>query len=190
MKILRGNFKGRNIKATSNIRPLALRVRKACFDILDDEIQDKVVLDLFAGSGALGIESLSCGARKAVFVDLKKACVDTIKKNLTLFRLMPLAQICLKDAFAAVKDFHAKGIRFDIIFIDPPYYKGMLKKALQALDKYDILAPSGYIVGFCYSKDSFIQEGTNFSLILHKKYGQTSVFIYKKNEESNLSRDI
>ena len=181
MRILKGNFKGRNIVAAQNIRPVSLRVRKACFDILQEEVVDKSVLDLFAGSGALGIEALSCGAQDVVFIDIKKGSIHAINRNLTSLKLRPKATVYLKDAFGAVKDFHARKAKFGLVFLDPPYYKGMLKKALQTLDKYDILARSGYIVGFCYSKDDFVEQYHNFCLILKKKYGQSLILIYKKS---------
>ena len=190
MKVLRGTAKGKNIICPARIRPVSITVRRAAFDILRDVIEGARVLDLFAGSGSLGIEALSCGAKEAVFVDIKKASIEAVKKNLNALKFKPLAHICLKDAFKAVKDLCAREVRFDLIFLDPPYYKGLLKKALQALDKYDILAPSGYIVGFCYSKDGFVQKSDDFSLILQKNYGQTSLIIYRKNEESSLSRHI
>ena len=180
MKVLRGTHKGKNIICPAHVRPVSVMVRRAAFDILREVIEGARVLDLFAGSGSLGIEALSCGAKEALFIDIKKASIDAIRKNLNAFKLKIYGDIVLKDALKAVKDLHSRGVLFDLIFVDPPYYKGLLKKALQALDKYDILAPSGYLVGFCYSKDEFVERSENFSLILQKNYGQTSLIIYRK----------
>lgn len=180
MKVLRGSLKGRNIKCPPNIRPVSLRVKKSCFDILSEEIEDKKVLDLFAGSGALGIEALSRGAKEAVFVDIKRGCIDILKKALFSFKIASMTHTYVKDAFGAVKDFSLRKEAFDIIFLDPPYYKGMLRKALQTLEEYDILTPAGFIVGFCYKKDDLLLESGIFFLILSKEYGQTLLLIYRK----------
>jgi 16S rRNA (guanine(966)-N(2))-methyltransferase RsmD len=180
MKVLKGKLKGKNIISPSNIRPLSVRVKKACFDILREEIKGKVILDLFAGSGSIGIEALSSEAKEVIFVDNKRRCRDTIKKNLTLFKLMPKAEVYLKDAFRIIKDFSRQKRIFDLIFLDPPYYKGMVKKSLQILEEYDILASLGYIVCFSYLKDSFNEKCHRYLLILNKKYGQTRLLIYRK----------
>jgi 16S rRNA (guanine(966)-N(2))-methyltransferase RsmD len=187
MKILKGSLKGRNIFCPGRIRPVSVVVRKACFDILREVVEGKRILDLFAGSGALGLEAISCGAKEAVFVDINKACIDAIRRNVALFKVASLAKIHLKDAVGAVKGFFDNQERFDIIFLDPPYYKGTLRKILQNLEVYDIVTPFGYLVGFCYRKDDFVKESKHFSLIIQKNYGQTLLLIYKKNETSLLS---
>ena len=191
MKILKGSLKGRNIKLAPKARAVSLRVKKSCFDILRDELPGKSVLDLFAGSGSLGIEALSLGAESALFVDCNRSATEVVKKNLTLFKLMPKAEIYLKDACRQIKNFAVLSRSFDLVFLDPPYYKGLLKKSLQTLEKYDILAPSGLLVCFCFYKDDYLKTIRNFSLILSKKYGQNLLLIYRKNnEKSNLPGDL
>ncbi len=190
MKISTGKFKGRNIIVPSDIRPVSLKVRKSCFDILGDEISGRKVLDLFAGSGSLGIEALSRGASGAVFIELKGKCTEAIANNISSLYSEYDFGVYQKDVFTSIKDFWAKKEHFGVIFLDPPYYKGMLIKALQLLEGYDILAPSGYVVGFCYEKDPFLEAAKKFSLILNRKYGQNRLLIYRKDEKSDLSRDI
>lgn len=180
MKILGGKFKGRNIIVPPDIRPLSLRIKKACFDILRGEIEGKKVLDLFAGSGSLGIEAISQGASRAVFVDSNRRCVTAVKKNVLALDISLKVDINLKDAFSAVKDFFTYRNSFDIIFLDPPYGMGSVKKALQTLEGYDILTPSGYIVALGYWRDDFLRETDKFSIIVDKKYGQTLLLIYIK----------
>jgi 16S rRNA G966 N2-methylase RsmD len=90
------------------------------------------------------------------------------------------AQAYLKDAYRAIADFFSQGKTFDFIFLDPPYHRGMVRITLQTLEEYDILAPSGYIIAFCYAKDDFIKESSKFSLIAERKYGQTLLLIYRK----------
>jgi len=181
MKISSGKFRGRVITVPADIRPVSLKVKKSCFDILGDEIIDKKVLDLFAGSGSIGIEALSRGAKSASFIELGRGPIKAIKSNVSRFCQECDFVIYQKDAFAAIKDFYGYKERFDVIFLDPPYYKEMLIKALQLLEEYDILARSGYIVAFCYEKDSFLEAGEIFSLILNRKYGQTRLLIYRKD---------
>jgi 16S rRNA (guanine(966)-N(2))-methyltransferase RsmD len=190
MKILGGKFKGRNLLVPSGIRPVSLRVRKSCFDILRGEVEGRRALDLFAGSGSLGIEALSQGASEALFVDSSQASVAAVRKNLTTLKIDPREKVLLKDSASAIKDFHAYRVSFSLIFLDPPYYKGLLTKALQLLEEYDIVSPSGYIVAFCYVKNDFIQARKGFSLIVQRKYGQTLLLIYRKDNAGDLSRDI
>ncbi len=187
MKILSGKFKGRNIIVPSGIRPVSLRVRKSCFDILKGEIQGKRVLDLFGGSGSLGIEALSQGASEAIFLDLERRCVAAIRKNLASLGLNPQQKVILKDSASGINDFYTYKESFDIIFLDPPYHSGLLTKTLQLLEEYDIVAPLGYIVTFCYTKDDFVQARKGFSLIVERKYGQTLFLVYRR-DVSNLTK--
>ncbi|MDD5584858.1 MAG: 16S rRNA (guanine(966)-N(2))-methyltransferase RsmD, partial [Candidatus Omnitrophica bacterium] len=189
-KILKGSLKGRNLVCPAQARPVSVLVRKACFDILGEEIGGKRVLDLFAGAGSLGIEAISAGAKEAVFVDIRHDSIKTIKKALELFKITSKAQVYVKDAFKAVQDFYACKEVFDIVFLDPPYYQGTLRKILQTLEGYDIVIPFGYLVGFCYTKDDFVREIKGFSLIVEKRYGQTVFLIYRKNEKSHLPGNI
>jgi len=179
MKILAGELKTRNIVVPLGIRPVSLRVKKSCFDILADEIREKSILDLFTGSGSLGIEALSRGAKKAVFVDSNQSCILAVKKNIYGLKIANRAQVYLRESLAGIKKFAANKVIFDVIFLDPPYHKGLSIKTLQALEEYDILATSGYIVVFCYSKDQYLTESNKFEIIFQRKYGQTALLIYK-----------
>ena len=182
MKIFGGKFKGKSITVPLDIRPMSLRVKKSCFDILRGEIKDKRVLDLFGGSGSLGIEALSQGAKEAISIDSSRRSVAAIRKNLSLLGLDPKEKVLLKDSASGIKDFCTYREFFDIIFIDPPYHSGLLTKSLQLLEEYDIVTPSGYVVTFCSTKDDFVQASKGFSLIVEKKYGQTLFLIYRRYE--------
>jgi 16S rRNA (guanine(966)-N(2))-methyltransferase RsmD len=180
MKILRGSLKGRNIVCPSDVRPVAAIARKACFDVLAGQVEKATVLDLFAGSGSLGLEALSAGANEAIFTDNRSECVTAINKNILSFKLEQKARVYLKDAYRAIRDFFLAKKSFDLIFLDSPYYRGMARISLQTLEEYDILTPSGYIVTFCYGKDDFLKKSNKFQLIYEKKYGQTLLLIYSK----------
>ena len=179
MRILAGELKARNITVPLGIRPVSLRVKKSCFDVLADEIRAKSVLDLFSGSGSLGIEALSRGAKKVVFMDSNQSCILAIKENIHGLRIADRAQVYFRESLAGIKKFAANNVIFDLIFLDPPYYKGLLIKTLQALEEYDILATSGYLVAFCYSKDKYLTKSNKFEIIFQRKYGQTVLLIYK-----------
>ncbi|HIE36362.1 MAG TPA: 16S rRNA (guanine(966)-N(2))-methyltransferase RsmD [Candidatus Omnitrophica bacterium] len=182
MKISKGYLKGKNIVSCPGIRPVSMRAKKACFDILEEELKDKWVLDLFAGSGGLGIEAISCGAKKAVFVEVKRRCIEMIRRNLISLRILPKAELYLKDVFSCIKKFFRENKKFEIIFVDPPYYKGMVRMTLQTLKEYDILAPYGWIVCFCYLKDDFFEKDDKFFLFSKRKFGQTLFLIYNKKD--------
>ncbi|MCF7908709.1 MAG: 16S rRNA (guanine(966)-N(2))-methyltransferase RsmD [Candidatus Omnitrophica bacterium] len=180
MRIVSGKLKGRKLVAAGKTRPVSERIRKSCFDILADEVQDKKVLDLFAGSGALGLEALSRGAKECIFVDSSNSAKGAIKKNILSLNLEAETELYLKDAFLAIEAFYRRQERFSLVFLDPPYYRQMLTKALQRISEYDIVCPSGYLVAFCYEKDDFVTEISGFSLKVNKKYGQTVLLIYVK----------
>lgn len=180
MRILQGSLKGRTIRVPRGIRPAANIVKKACFDIMRGEIEGKRVLELFAGTGALGIEAISLGAREGVFVDSERDSANAVKDNLAALNLSLNTKVYLKDAVSAITDFHVYKELFDIIFLDPPYHQGMLKSTLQKLEEYDILTPHGYIISFCYVKDEYVADSSKFSIIVEKKYGQTLLLIYRK----------
>jgi 16S rRNA (guanine966-N2)-methyltransferase len=180
MKILGGEFKSRNITVPREVRPVSLRVKKACFDILRGELEGKKVLDLFAGSGSLGLEAISRGANEAVFIDSNPRCIAVVRKNISSFAIDHKSRTYVKNALQAIKSFSVRKEQFDIIFLDPPYYRGEIRKTLQALEEYDIVANSGYVVAFCYWKDEALEQSEKFTIIVDKKYGQTIILIYKK----------
>lgn len=178
MKVLTGIYKGRNLACAAGVRPVSAMVRKACFDILTGEVQGKRVLDICAGTGALGFEALSCGAAHAVFCDTNASCVSNIEKVITALSLADTARVYLKNAYAAAADFGRLQRQFDLIFIDPPYYQGMAKNILQAIHEYGILAPRGYALCFLYARDEVWAECPR-PIVFQKCYGQTRLLIYE-----------
>lgn len=123
MRVIAGIAKGRKLSAPrgGDIRPTSDRVKEAIFNIISDTVQDAEVLDLFAGTGSLGIEALSRGAIKAYFVDSRLESIKLIKKNLELTGLQDKASVIKADVNKAVDRFIKSGIKFKLIFLDPPY---------------------------------------------------------------------
>ena len=136
----------------SGIRPTQGIARKALFDILGQDLEGITMLDLFAGSGAVGLEALSRGAKKVTFVEKDPKCAAVISENIGLLPIEKADDgarpydIVQTDAFAATKLFSRQSKSFDVVFIDPPYGRGLAKKALKTLDAYDILHPNCTVV--------------------------------------------
>ncbi len=122
------------------IRPTKDRVKESLFGILGDFVCGKTVLDLFAGSGAFGMEALSRGACRAVFIEKDGRCVGTIKENLRSLGIGDdIAPVIRADALKAAQELELKKERFDLILLDPPYHKDLAKKCLIKIDRHDIL---------------------------------------------------
>ena len=180
MRIISGKYKGRLIKFPKSIRPTQGLVRKALFDILGD-IQGLSFLELFAGSGAVGFEALSQGAKQVVFVENNSDCIKALKNNFTY--LLPATCYLLPlDVFMAIKKLSKDKKQFDIIFLDPPYYKEVSKKTLQTLSVYDILAPNGFIIVQHFKKDILPTTLGELTLFKQAAYGDTVLSFYKKKQ--------
>ena len=195
MKITGGFLKGRNLycppASALEIRPLRTRIRKALFDILGDDLSGLRVLDLFSGTGALGIEALSRGAEFVLFVDSNKKSVELIKKNLERFNLLDKAmilQIALPQGLKKIKErffFLRKGegsqketLHYDLVFITPPYRTGLSLKTLENLPS-EILNPKALIVVEEESGVDLPEEVAQFELEDKRAYGETTLYFYR-----------
>jgi 16S rRNA (guanine(966)-N(2))-methyltransferase RsmD len=178
MRIISGSLKGRPIKRPKHIRPTQDKVRKALFDILGD-INGRSFLDLFAGSGAVGLEALSQGASRVVFVEANRDCITKIKQSVHALGVLSWRIIGL-DAFQALKQLNKSGEKFEIIFLDPPYYQELAKKTLKILSRYDIVSVSGLIICQHFKKDALPQVADDLKLTRQVKYGDTLLSFYKK----------
>jgi 16S rRNA (guanine(966)-N(2))-methyltransferase RsmD len=135
MRIISGISKGKKLRTLRGqaIRPTSDRVKESIFNILGQEVEGKHVLDLFAGTGNLGIEALSRGAVRAVFVEKEKLAIDLIKKNLSHCGFDDRSRIITGAVERAIRLLRRKGEVFDLIFMDPPYQKGLVQKTLDIL---------------------------------------------------------
>lgn len=151
IRIIGGTFKNRQLKATpsSQTRPTLAITRKAVFDILQDEVIDALFLDLFAGTGAIGIEALSRGAQHVTFVDQNPQAASCIRENLAHFQLSTQATVLQKEVKRALKQLLSP---FDIVYIDPPYGQVKTETILSQLDELKLLKENALI---------FIEEGTS-----------------------------
>lgn len=186
MRIISGKYKGRAIEMPPGIRPTQDKVRKALFDILGD-IQELSFLELFAGSGAVGFEALSRGVSDLALVEYNRGCQLAIQKTIASLKLEN-CRLYPQDARQAIKAFYQRNRKFEIIFLDPPYYQGSSKKALQTLDAYDILAPNGLLVVQHFKKDALPDKLGALSLFRQAGYGDTRLSFYRHVPESGISR--
>ena len=178
MRIISGEKKGTRLFSLKKrkIRPTSDKVKGAIFNILSS-VEDKKILDLFAGSGALGIEALSRGAEQVVFVDSSFASLDLVRKNLEKLGLKDKGMLLKKDVLRFLKD-KFEG-RFDLILADPPYGKGLCQKILEILAEKDYLNADGILVIEHHKKEK-IEKVENLILLQEKKYGDTVVSFFGK----------
>ncbi|MFH1062731.1 MAG: 16S rRNA (guanine(966)-N(2))-methyltransferase RsmD [Candidatus Omnitrophota bacterium] len=180
MRIISGEFKNRNLKMPNSreVRPTSQKVRKAIFAVLAGEIEGKKVLDLFSGSGALGFEALSAGAAGITFVEKSKLSIKTIYDNAMLLAVKPKCAVISGDALESLDSLHAKGLRYDLVFADPPYLGGLAKKCLLKISSCDILLAPAIVVIEHYKKDELPTISGNLKLWQLKNYGDTLVSFY------------
>lgn len=178
MRIISGKYKGKNILGydIDGTRPTQDRVKESLFGIIQDYLQDSVCLDLFAGSGSLGIEALSNGAFKVYFVDNNKKCIYILRKNLTNIKEENV--IVNDDYLLALDNFINTKVKFDIIFLDPPYNLNCIADILNIIDKNELLNEDGIVV--CeYEYDNFSSNYLNLEIIKERKYGYKNIRIYR-----------
>jgi 16S rRNA (guanine966-N2)-methyltransferase len=178
MRVIAGEAKGRKLKMVpgSSTRPIGERVKEALFAILGELVVDAFFLDLYAGTGSVGIEALSRGARQAVFVDQGRRAIATIKDNLAHTGLSDRAQVVRSEVFAFLKRGDLEP--FDLIYVAPPQYKGLWAKTLRALDESGLLAPGGLVVAQIYPKEYEELELETLELTDQRKYGSSMLCFY------------
>ena len=162
-------------------RPTTDKVKESVFSVIQFDIEGRRVLDLFAGTGQLGIEALSRGADWAVFVDSRREAVQLIRENLALCQLEDKAQVRLGDALAYLKS----GEKFDLIFLDPPYAAALLDEALKGIMAFDICRPHGIIVAESAADKVLPPVLPPYRLHREYRYGKIKVTVYHRdgNEE-------
>ena len=145
MRVITGSARGRRLKELEGYetRPTTDRVKEGVFSALQFDIEGRHVLDLFAGTGQMGIECLSRGAASAVFVDRRRDAAALVRENLALTGLLDRARVIQGQALEVLE---RSGEKFDLVFLDPPYESGLLEEALARLTGFDILNPHGIIV--------------------------------------------
>lgn len=182
MRVVAGKAKGTQLKTISSndTRPTKDMVKEALFSILYGNVQDSMFLDLFAGSGAIGIEALSRGAAKAYFSDINIECIKVIDSNIKKTHFEDMAVVLYGDYRKTIEKL--KNIKFDIIFIDPPYNKGLGIESIEMLIDNDMISYNGIII---YETDEIEEVPDNikkYERYSYKKYGRNILNFYRRKE--------
>jgi 16S rRNA (guanine966-N2)-methyltransferase len=179
VRIIGGRLKGRRLTGVrGQIRPTADRVREAIFNILGDEVSESLVLDLFAGTGALGIEALSRGARQAVFVESHKSALQVLQRNLAQCGLNEMSRVLPLPAHKALPRLAAAGERFSLIFLDPPYGYGLAAANVLLLAKHNLVAPSGQVIVEHNRSEELAAAYQDLVQHDQRRYGATLISFY------------
>lgn len=179
MRVITGSAKGVQLKTPAGLstRPTAERVKEALFSAIQFDIPGARVLDLFAGTGQLGIEALSRGAREAVFVDAQSAACKLVQENLRRTRLTGQGKVVQSDYLSFLE---RQWNAFDIIFLDPPYAEVFLENALKRAAEIDILADSGIIVTERPVGKELLCNLPGYQRSRDYKYGKTLITLFRK----------
>jgi len=182
MRVIAGSAKGRRLATlrTLALRPTPDRVREALFDILGDRIAGARVLDLFAGSGAVGLEALSRGARAIVFVEGHQPACRLIDKNLLACGLQDRARVWRADVLKALPLLKAEQQRFELIFLDPPYQSSLVEDTLKELGDGRLLAPDGQVVAEHFFKRILLSQYGVLSRIRQARFGDVALDFYQQ----------
>ena len=181
MRIISGKARGTKLYTLegTNTRPTLDRVKESVFNIIQSKLEDAVVLDLFAGSGAIGIEALSRGASKAILCDKSKEAIEIIKKNIEKTHMNEKAQIFNLDYETCLEK--VKNEKFDIIYIDPPYETDYIYKALQKIKALNITKEESLIIIETDDEQRIEKEiqNINIEIVDKRKYGRATIIFLK-----------
>ena len=174
MRIITGSARGCRLKTPKGqaTRPTSDRIKESLFNILGPKVYGRKVLDIFAGTGNLGLEALSRGAASACFVD--QATAALIRENAVHTRLQDKAAVHGCDVFAQLSRFAQGGESFDLIFCDPPYHKGLAWRALTFFDESTVLAHAGILVVEHGADENDMPELSELRCVLNRRYGHTT----------------
>jgi 16S rRNA (guanine(966)-N(2))-methyltransferase RsmD len=183
LRVISGEARGKRLKVPKgNIRPLSEQAREALFNILAPKISGTDFLDLFAGSGAVGIEALSRGARLAIFVEIDKKSVPVIWENLNNTGFSDLAEVYALPVAAALKILNKKDAKFDIIFLGAPYGSPNMIEAMKYLGDSSLIKDSGVVIAEHRFKYDMSEGFGSLTMFRKERYGDTVFSFYKVNK--------
>lgn len=184
MRVITGSARGHNLKAPrgENTRPTSDRIKESLFSIIGFIDQDIKVLDLFSGSGSIGIEFLSRGAKLAYFVDSDSESIKIIQDNLEKTKLAEKSLVYKSSVGKAIKKIGNNYIEFDYIFLDPPYNKELVMETLKSIKDENLLKNNGIIIIEHETKLELPETVFNLEKADYRKYGDTSISFYRNRE--------
>lgn len=183
LRIISGSAKGRNIDTPKGnaTRPTADRVKESIFSIIQARMPDSYILDLFAGSGSLGLEAISRGAKEAIFIEKEWTSFLTVKKNIHSLSFDSQCRVYQTDFQNALKQLHIQHEMFDIIFLDPPYLKGLLTIAIEEIVNKNLLNDNGIIIAEHMAQDMVFSKEGLYIVKDTRSYGNTAVSFIEKD---------
>lgn len=189
MRIVGGDAKGRRLKhpRTAGTRPVIDRVKTALFDILGERVVDTRFLDLFAGTGSVGLEALSRGAAQATFIELSQQVAMVLRENLRTTGLAEHAEVIRGDAFRFLDQAVAQGRRYDMVYIAPPQYHQMAAKALAQLERLPLTEPGALAIVQIFPKERVDLDQLplrRFRQVDERRYGSTLLLFYEHRSEA------
>lgn len=184
MRIIAGRMKGTKLFTLEgkNTRPTLDRVKEPLFSIINFNLEDAIVLDLFSGSGALGLESISRGAKKAYLCDNSYEAIRVINQNVEKTKSDKQVSIISKSFVKALEEFNIQKIKFDIIFLDPPYKTDYAEQATEFIVKNDLLSSNGIIIIETDEKEKVLEKLQNIDINMYdeRKYGRVTLLFLRK----------
>ncbi len=179
MRVITGEFRGRQLRAPAGlaVRPTADRVRQTMFDLLAFRWSPGDALDVFAGSGALGIEALSRGAPTAVFLEKDPAALRALEQNLDALKCRPRTRIVRGDSRSGLRTLAAEGRRFSLVFVDPPYAGPLRDEALALLEP--LLEPGAFVVVETATTEPPPTSHDRWETVTTRTFGRTIVYLYR-----------
>ncbi|WPP39907.1 16S rRNA (guanine(966)-N(2))-methyltransferase RsmD [Paenibacillus hunanensis] len=187
MRVISGSAKGRPLKAVpgNGTRPTTDKVKEAMFSIIGPYFDGGHVLDLFAGTGGLGIEALSRGMEHGVFIDMEYKSIEVIKSNVQSARLTEQAEIYRNEAGRALKVLQKREATFDLVFLDPPYRMKNGIELMQEMHERGLLNPGATIVLEFETGHPYPTECQHFIGVRQAEYGDTTLYVYRYEPEQN-----
>jgi 16S rRNA (guanine966-N2)-methyltransferase len=185
MKVIAGSAKGRNLKFPKlpkgkRLRPLTGQAKEALYNILAADIADASFLDLFAGTGSVGIEALSRGAKLAIFVEMDRKVVETLRENLEITGFSDRSEVYCLDVLKALDVIGKRNGKFDIVFIGAPYHDTVLFDTMKSIAGKDILNDDGVVIAEHSVRQQIDELYGNYRKVRDARYGDTVLSFYKK----------
>ena len=184
MRIIGGSRRGRKLVEwdESGIRPMRDFVRSALFSILNDFTPDSDFLDLFCGTGSVGLEALSRGARSCTFVDRSSGACGIVRRNLEALDLLDQARVLEGDAMALIDELGRRARTFDLVFLGPPYYQNLVPEALRALKDGRVLAEDFVVIAEIHHTESADSQLGVLKQVDARRYGDNILLFYRRLE--------
>lgn len=185
MRIISGEAKGRKLLSPVGMgtRPTLDRIKESIFNIIQNYVPGAKAIDVFAGTGSLGLEAVSRGAKECYLIDKGDETFKFLKQNVENLGFSDRCKCLNLDSYDALRQLGGKGEKFDLIFVDPPYLKNMIPPAVDIIFEKDMLQRDGLIVAKIDSSEEVYNGNGEITLVDFRKYGNTSVCFYKYKED-------